>query len=399
MNSLSVRLHTRERRVKMSNLVEQLISWANINSGSENLQGLAAMSVALRTAFHSLGAPIEQVRLPPRKKVDSKGHIIELPNADALHISKHPKAGVKVLFAGHMDTVFDANSPFQKAERHGDRLIGPGVADMKGGLLVMLKVLEQLEQSPLAGKIGWEVIINPDEEIGSSGSAHLFEEAAKRNQVGLLFEPTFDDGSLVSARKGSANYTIVAYGRSAHAGRDFSQGRNAISALARLIIEADQLTDLKKGLTVNFGQIEGGTAANIVPDLALAKLNVRAAEVKDLIGFKEKLQLIAHDHQHDGVHFVIHELISRAPKPFDAKHQQLYAKLQAAAKELNLNLTWKPSGGVCDGNILAAAGLPTIDTLGVIGGQLHTHDEFMLINSLEEKIGLVTRFLENLYAS
>lgn len=379
-------------------MVELLTQWSSINSWSDNISGLNEMLSALQTSFASLGGKMQTISLPPRLVVDSKGKIIEKEQGKALHITKHPHAKIKVFLGGHMDTVYPHTSHFQTTHYLDENtLCGPGVADMKGGLVVLFKTLEALERSPFAGKIGWEVLINPDEETGSSGSQSLFVQSAKQNQLGLLFEPSFPDGSLVSSRKGSMNFTVIAKGKAAHAGRDFHYGRNAISALSRFIIDAEALTDSTKGITVNAGHIEGGGPVNIVPDLAICRFNVRMVEPKDLPLIREALhRLVAIERAPEGISFSYVDNTIRGPKPFDASQRVLFEQMKECAKELGMNLDWRPSGGVCDGNILSAEGLPTIDTLGVIGGNIHTAEEYMLLNSLTERTSLATYFLMKL---
>lgn len=376
-------------------MVDLLQSWANINSGSDNLAGLANMLTSIKAAFSPLQGTIHTLSIPPRTKIDSHGNVLDIPNGQAFHMTKHMKAPIKVLLAGHMDTVFGLESPFQHCERlDQNTLRGPGVADMKGGLIVMLKALETLEKSPFAGKIGWEVLITPDEETGSSGSAPFYVEAAKRNNIGLVFEPALPDGALVSSRKGSANFAVVAKGRAAHVGRDFHVGRNAISSLVRFIVETETLNDSEKGITLNIGHIEGGGPVNIVPDLAICRFNVRINDPKDLLMVRKKLNdAVAIGNSHDGIQLTLHEITSREPKIFDKKHKSLFDALNRCATDLGTPLQYRPSGGVCDGNILSAAGLPTIDTLGVVGGNIHTVNEYMLINSLTERAKLVAYFL------
>lgn len=373
-------------------MTKRLESWVNINSGSENLNGLNKMLAVANHDFKILGGSSEFISLPPRQSIDHTGKTIETPSAQALRIKKHPQAPYQILLAGHLDTVYSENSRFQQVEKISpQKWRGPGITDMKGGIIVMLQALEILEKSPLAGKIGWEVLLNPDEEIGSSSSEHLFKEAAKRHQIGLIFEPSFPDGALVSARKGTMNYAIVARGKSAHAGRDFYDGKNAIAALAKWITTANQLNDKDHGITVNIGQIEGGTALNIVPDLAICRLNLRMDATEDFAIVRTKLYSIPQ--QIDGVMFSLHKISERGPKPFEDKEKQLFNQLKETASELDMYLDWRPSGGVCDGNILAAEGLPTIDTLGVIGGALHTEDEYILLDSLVERARLTAAFL------
>lgn len=384
------------KKEEMISLVE---SWAKIDSGSENLEGLSQMLQALKNAFSRLGTDLHQIPLPARKKIDEKGQIVEVKTGDALFLSKHPNAPIKVFLGGHMDTVYPPNT-FNKVERvDNETLKGPGVADMKGGLAVMLAALEALENSPYAGKIGWEVLINPDEEVGSSSSEHLFHEGAKRNHIGLIFEPSFSDGSLINARKGSANFTIVAHGRAAHAGRDFYHGRNAIVALSRFILGVETLTNSYRGITVNVGSIIGGGPVNIIPDLAMCRVNIRVTHPEDMELMKDSIQeMVNGSIPPEGFSIDLYEQSIRIPKLFDEKTQALFEALKMCGSDLGLDLKWKESGGVTDGNTLAAEGLPTIDTLGVIGGHIHTADEYMLVNSLAERATLTACFLMKLAA-
>jgi glutamate carboxypeptidase len=375
-----------------------LTKWANINSGSHNLFGLEQMLSTLKFSFSVLNGNHETIALPPGFKIDSKGQKINVPTASALRIKKHPQAAIQVFLGGHMDTVYGSESSFQSVTLVKDNILnGPGVADMKGGLIILLKSLEALERSPFAGLIGWEVLINPDEETGSQGSEHLFIEAAKRNHVALLFEPSFPDGAVVTSRKGSANFALVAKGRSAHAGRDFHLGCNAISAVARFITSIEKLNDPLNGTTINIGHIEGGGAINIVPDLAVCRFNVRTVDVDRFDSLrKDIIRLIEKENGNDGIIMTMYELASRGPKIYDEKNSTLFHAIKECALEMGITLEGRPSGGVCDGNIMSHEGVPTIDTLGVVGGNIHTHDEYAVLSSMLDRTTLVANFLMKL---
>ncbi|MBA3958514.1 MAG: hydrolase [Parachlamydiaceae bacterium] len=383
---------------QQDSMVQMLSIWSAINSGSHNILGLSRMVETLASAFNVLGGNSEIIPLKPRTRIDSLGNLIEEPCGAALRITKRLDAPITVLLGGHMDTVYPTDSSFQHTTRINDNTMrGPGVTDMKGGLIVMLKALEALEASPFAKNIGWEVLINPDEELGSPSSEFLWVAAAKRHTCGLLFEPAFGDGSLVNARKGSANFTVVAKGRAAHAGRDFHQGRNAIAAIAHFIVAAEQISDAHTGITLNIGHIEGGGPVNIVPDLAICRFNIRTMNPDDLEEIRQKLHnIIEQIHTQEGISLTLHEQTFRAPKLFDEKHQQLFSAFETCAYALGSKLQSKPSGGACDGNILAAEGLTTIDTLGVIGGNIHTSEEYILLNSLSQRTQLTAYFLMKL---
>jgi glutamate carboxypeptidase len=378
---------------------EEMISfvqeWAHINSFSENLDGLNTMSQHLKRAFSALESPIQEMSLNPHQSIDAQGELISKPLGKALSIRKRPDAPIQIFLGGHMDTVYPLQSPFKACTRiDTNTLRGPGVADMKGGLVIMLTALKALERSPFAKEIGWEVLLNPDEEIGSPGSAPLLEKCATRAQVGLIFEPSLPDGSFVSARKGSANFTLVVRGQPAHVGRDFAKGRSAVVSLAHFIGEVESLNRPDKGIIVNVGRIHGGEAHNVVPALAIAHFNCRTQTIEQMKQIQIEINSFVNDiQQRDGIKCTLHTSITRPPKEFDLETQKLFESIKECSDDLGLSCQWRETGGVCDGNILAAGGVPTIDTLGVIGGNIHTPNEFVLLDSLVTRARLTALFL------
>jgi glutamate carboxypeptidase len=263
------------------------------------------------------------------------------------------------------------------------------VADAKGGLAVMLTALEAFERSRFANGLGWEVLLNPDEEIGSVGSAPLLVEAAGRNDVGLVFEPTLPDGAMVDRRRGVGNFVLVVRGRSAHAGRDFAAGRNAVVAGARLAVALDALNGSLPGVTVNVGRFTGGTAPNAVPDLAMLRVNVRTSVPQDEHRLHAALRrAVAEVGMADGITAELFGAFTSPPKLVDDTMRNLMRHVEACGAAIGIPVTWSPSGGACDGNKLAAAGLPTVDTLGPRGGELHSPREYLLLDSLTERAKL-----------
>lgn len=371
-------------------------SWSKINSGSYHSEGLARMCRALEDHFHWLGVPMERVALAPLEAVDGQGEVIRIPMADALRLRQRPEAPLQLLLCGHMDTVFGPEHPFQMPVwLDEERLNGPGVADMKGGLVVMLKALEALERTPWKDHIGYEIIINPDEEIGSQSSDRLFEEAASRHRFGLIFEPALADGTLAGARKGSGNFTCVVRGVGAHAGRAFEQGRNAIVSASKLITALDALNGQCEGVTLNIGRVEGGGALNMVPDLAILRFNVRVPdeEARAWVAARIEEAVLAH-----GGEVFLHGGFTRAPKPMAAANAALFEAVKDTGALLDQPIDWQATGGCCDGNNLWAYGLPNVDTLGVRGGNIHTDQEFVILDSLPERAKLTALLLMRLAA-
>ena len=380
---------------KRSEMTELVRRWCAINSGSRNLDGVRAMKDALIAAFSQLPGEVETLRADPHRVVNSAGEIEEMAVGDMVRMVHNAQAPVRVLLAGHMDTVFPADHPFQNDRLlDDDTMNAPGGADMKGGLAVMLYALKTLTQTKWADQIAFEVLINADEEIGSHGSAGALRAAAERAHFACVFEPALADGTLAGARKGSGNFTGVFKGKSAHAGREHHLGRNAIVAAGDFAASISKLTGGRDQLTVNVGSIDGGGPVNVVPDLAMVRFNVRIEQPDDASWILGKAKAIvaqtASDHDLSG------ELMgdfTRPPKPMTPKLKAFFEALRAVGAELGLGVQWQPTGGCCDGNNIAAAGIPVIDTLGVRGGSIHSADEYVRLDSLEERAKLTALLL------
>ncbi len=374
-------------------LLAEIEGWSAINSGSRNLDGLARMADVLAAAFAPLGGTLARVPAAPASQLGSDGRETALAHGDNLHIIKRPDAPVRVLLTGHMDTVFGPDHPFQACRwLDADTLNGPGVADMKGGIAVMKAALACLEASPFAEALGWEVVLNSDEEVSSPGSAPLLDAAARRCHLGLTFEPALPDGTLAGARAGSGNFSAAVHGRAAHAGRNPADGRNALLAAADLALRLAALAG--DDLSVNPARIDGGGPNNIVPDMAVLRWNMRPrtamAQQRAEAGINAAVADVALAHD---VHVHVHGRFARPPKPLDAHQQRLFDLVRGCGAALGLGISWRDTGGVCDGNNIAATGLSVVDTLGPRGGAIHSSDEFLCADSLEERSRLAALVL------
>lgn len=382
-------------RSQKSRMCDLVIKWASINSGSHHLSGLEQMADTLTQDMASLGAPIHRITLPSRKVIASDGTDVRESLGAALSITQRPNSSLRVFLAIHMDTVYPPESPFRTVEEIAPgKLQGPGVIDAKGGLAVMLLALETLEHSPWAKNIGWEVLINPDEEIGSPGSSPILAAAARRNHLGMVFEPALPDGNLVSDRKGSGNFTLIVHGRSAHAGRDITVGRNAITALADVVTQLDTLCTDLDGVTVNVARIDGGGYINVVPDKAICHFNIRVKEKSQRSHVRSRLDAIVADiNAREGYSAELHGEFHAPPRIADEEMLLWLNRARQCATEVGFHLGWQPSGGTCDGNRLSAHGLPTLDTLGPVGGNIHSPQEFLLVDSLVQRASLTALLL------
>ena len=379
-------------------LVEQLHQFCNINSGSDNLLGLSLMREALKQAFAPLADSIEELEFPPINTINMNGESQLQPCGNALFIRKRPELKRRILLSGHMDTVYRANHPFQSLTYINDNEInGPGVADMKGGLVVINHALAAFEKLDLSADLGWDVLINADEEIGSPASCTLLEKIAENYQAALIYEPAMTaSGTFAKNRRGSAKMTLVAHGKSSHAGRAFYEGRNAICHLAEVITSIHALNRLHNGITFNVGKIAGGEALNMVPDKAVAKIDIRISKPEDVQWVKQQINNIINSNEAEGYSLKIEGNFDRPVKRVNPATERLFANIQEAGQKLGLSLDWQDSGGCCDGNNLAQLGLPVIDTLGVRGGNIHSEKEFILVDSLIERTALSTLLLINL---
>ncbi|WP_017930822.1 hydrolase [Robiginitomaculum antarcticum] len=378
-----------------NDMVERVQTWSAINSGSHNRAGLDAMRANLRDAFASLGGQIAEPDLAQGTYVTAAGEQTHVEYAPALEITVRPDAPVQIVLTGHYDTVFPADFHFQSATWTDDETLnGPGVADMKGGIIVMIEALKALEQYSAAHKVGYTVLLSPDEEIGSPGSAPRLAELGRRSHVGLTFEPALADGSLAGARKGSGNFALIIKGRAAHAGREHHLGRNAITAMARFAAAVDALNGQREGVTFNMAKIDGGGATNIVPELAVGRFNVRMIETEDLAWITAQIDnLVADVNTEDGISAELTGGFSRPPKPMAPANAQIFDWVKQAGALLGQSIKWSMSGGVCEGNNLWASGCPNVDTLGVRGGDIHSDREYVKVASFTERAQLAALIL------
>lgn len=388
MTILSALETTALERAADAPMLRQVETWAAVNSGTGNLAGLNTVAGLLADAFAALPGDVRLVAPDPVESVDPDGTIRTIQRGHHLHVRVRPDAPVRLLLTGHMDTVFAADHPFQSLTWLEDGVLnGPGTADMKGGISVILAALSALEASPLAERVGYDVLINSDEETGSHASAALIATLARGKTAALTYEPALPDGTLAGARPGSGNFSITIHGRSAHAGRNPEEGRNALIAAADLALRLNALKSPE--LKVNPARIDGGGPNNVVPDQAILRVNLRPATPEAMAAAEAALRdaIAAVSRDHD-VHCHLHGGFNRPPKPLDAAATRLFELVRDCGAALGLDIGWHATGGVCDGNNIAACGVPVVDTMGPRGGAIHSADEFLIVDSLAERAAL-----------
>jgi glutamate carboxypeptidase len=260
---------------------------------------------------------------------------------------------------------------------------------MKGGLVIGVAALEAIARTNVAPDLVWAFLLNSDEETGSyhSEGAIAAEASSGHYAHGLALEPATPEGGLVVERAGSGQFLIEVVGRSAHVGRDFASGVSAVNALAHMIVDIEKMVDPARGIIMNLGPIQGGHATNVVPDLARAWGNVRFKHAADADAIARALNDVAARHTvPSGLPQVrVRTSFIRAAKPLTPGTQALAEAARKVADDLGQQLPFTKTAGVCDGNIMQASGLPTIDTVGVRGGGLHTPQEWIELASLVER--------------
>ncbi|MEM7228190.1 MAG: M20/M25/M40 family metallo-hydrolase [Planctomycetota bacterium] len=394
-NTLCTAIRARDKELRA-----MLADHVAIPTGRSHRPGLDAYIGRLRPRLLALGATestASGIDRPGWLTLPDAGPPVDQPSPDVHIFNRIRGDGPRVLIAGHLDTVHDPFGPFQKvtADADGTRAVGPGVVDMKGGIVVAIAALEALHAHDVS--CDWTVVFNADEETGSFGSAAVLEQLAANHDIGIALEPALADGGLAVERMGAGQFKIEVFGRSAHVGRSFTEGISAVNALADVLRVVADIAAPSDGRIVSVGPIQGGLVTNAVPDYAAAWGNMRfrdEAAGEEIIRRLDALQTAP-----DAMpHVVVHHIRNRPAKPLIPTVQRYAERVRAAAEDTGQALPFASTGGVCDGNILQHAGLPTLDTLGVRGGNLHRPDEWIDLTSLVDRAQMLAVLLSRLSA-
>lgn len=382
-------------------MVEDLRRFVAMQTGPAS-GDLDAQRISIGERMSALGASVERIAGEPRPswlyaEPGERGanESASTPLVTEIWRSKHGASdkALPILISGHLDTVHAKDSPFQRLtiDADGRMARGPGCADMKGGLVLAIHALEAIERAGIL--IPWRLVLNSDEETGSFASASAIRRIAKEvafaGGVGLALEPCLPDGSIVTERLGSGQFRIHATGKAAHVGRDFAAGRSAVTALAKSIVEISTISDPSRRTIANIGPIRGGATTNSVPDSAYAWGNLRFPNAQEADGLTRVLREICQRTSGDGTTQELEIALSRPAKSATERSDRLAHLVKAIGGDLGMNIGFTSTGGVCDGNLMQDEGLPTIDTLGVRGGGLHTTDEWIDLSSLTERCTLL----------
>lgn len=311
-------------------------------------------------------------------------------------VAEWPGDGPPVMLLGHYDTVWPvgqlARMPLRQEE---DRLFGPGVYDMKGGLSIgMLAMRALMERVPAANRARVSMLVTADEEVGGTTSRGLIEQMARDHLSVLVLEPALRGGAVKTARKGVGEFELTAHGVSSHAGADPSLGASAVHEIARQIVAIESLRDPDRGISLNAGVVEGGSRGNVVAETARVVVDVRVSYVEDARAMTEALHAL---HSHDPrVRLEVRGSISRPPMERTPAVVRLFELARAAAAEIDETLDEGSTGGASDGNFTAALGVPTLDGLGPVGDGAHALYEHVELSSLPRRAAILAGVMREL---
>ncbi|TMW69901.1 M20 family metallopeptidase [Alteribacter natronophilus] len=362
-------------------LLEELV---NTDSGSYDREGVNRVGSIVRQAFGSLGLAA---------KIHDGGEYGD-------HIEfQHPYAeDPPIIIVAHMDTVFPKGTATERPFKvEGDWARGPGVVDMKGSHVALYYALKSLwdeGEADCLKKV--KILFNSDEEVGSRSSRALIEKLAEGRRYALIMEPSRDNGTVVSARRGGGRYTLLAEGRASHAGVAPEKGRNAIEALARKIVRLHALNDYENGVSVSAGLISGGTSVNTIPAAARAELDVRVSTYEQAEEVIRKMEEICAEEEMEGTKVELSGHISRPPMMENEGTNRLVSLMKEIGSEMGVDIQAMKTGGGSDAAFTAAADVPTIDGIGPIGGNAHSDEEFLYIPSLTERTCLLAETIRRL---
>ena len=376
---------------------ETLRRWVGINTGSWNGAGLERFARMLGDELRELGF---QVVVNPGDPLELPGRAGAKTGPLVVAQTTGPTAHPRFLLIGHIDTVFEPDSPFQRFRLDPDdpeKGRGPGTVDMKGGLVILLETLRALHASGDLSRAAFTVLLNSDEEIGSLGSRAVIEEQARAADYGFVFESARSSGAMVRSRRGLGQFHLSVRGVAAHAGSAHEKGRSAVLELAGKIVRIEALTDYEGGVTVNVGTLEGGTKRNIVPAQASAWIDVRYDRPELGLELRSRIEEIARTRTVEGTTTHVWGRLHRPPKVETDGTRHLLRLHAEVADDLGLELPLPVhAGGGTDGSLTAAQGLATLDSMGPVGGGAHTEREFVLLPSLAERAALAAVLLHRL---
>ena len=364
---------------RFARYLDELEQLVNLDCGSYTPGGVNRVADLVTANLAELGASVTRTPHEPGPDERQLGDLV---------VARVPGDGPHLLLIGHMDTVFPEGTAAARPFRtDGERALGPGVSDMKGGLLAGLYAVAALQAIGQRPKVTF--VANPDEEIGSPFSGPHIRALAAEHDAALVLECARANGDIVSARKGIADYEITLTGRAAHAGVEPEKGRSAILEAARQVIALHALNGRWPSVTVNAGVIAGGSRPNVVAEACRIELDLRAATASAFEEAAAEVRRIVTDPTTEGVTAELREVARHLPMELTPAASRLAALAREIGGELGFTVRDAATGGASDANTTSAAGLPTLDGLGPIGGDDHSVDEWLDLGSVVPRTTLV----------
>ena len=365
-------------RVEALQLLERLV---NIDSGTGNEGGLNQVGFIVIDALNKLGAHVETVSAAPA-----------LSNNIVATWTGSGKT--RILLMAHMDTVFKEGTATARPFHIKDgRAYGPGVMDDKGGIVAALYAMKILQQLGFKNYGQVTLLLNTNEETGSTGSRGLIERLARQHDVTLNLEPGRPADGLVVQRKGSGTAQVEVKGKAAHAGVAPESGRNAAYEVAHQVLQLGKLGDAQKQTTVNFTVVKAGDAKNVIPDQASALADVRVAVPEEFDRVERDLARVSANKLIPDTEVKTSLARGFPPMPKNPASDKLAALAQSIYGEIGRKLTLEASGGAADASLSAGAGTPTLDGFGIVGGNIHTPEEYAEVDSVVPRLYLLARMI------
>ena len=350
----------------------------NIDSQSKDPEGVEKVADFFVGAFENLGWRVEKKRLDP-----AVGPSLKITNGEPPY---------DAFLLGHLDTVFPKGTAAERPfSRKGERAYGPGVNDMKSGLLMGLYAARALSDTHAPGS--WCFLYNSEEEISSRRARPWIEETARQSRTAIILEPARPNGNYVNQRNGLGRIEVVFHGRAAHAGVEPEKGISAVNEMAHWIVALHGVTDFEKGTTLNVGLVSGGTGANVVPEKASMTVDVRIREPEERERIASKIEELKTNPATPGITVEANFFLTRPPMNPTPQTMKLCRLAEEAGREVGVDVHWQPTGGGSDGNFTAALGVPTVDGFGALGGGSHSVDEYIEIPSLPARFALLLKLL------